>query len=719
MARQINGHVGTFATVADLSTRFPASEHVGCSANVGVIPPYSKMWSDGYSWNGFNNVDVLALQTLESSFNQTGYLSFLQNKLDAGFGTLAFSRSGANASIVDCYGSMQFCTSSEARFYGARRVENKVQDTENATTGWTFGATPTASLLKSPNHGRKSAWTVSRGSGTTQLVILNSQSYRPGKWCLSVYIWGDGTTQYTIRIERSSDSVGSTQLVVPPAGEWTRVAVSHDIVDTTNHRGIITVATSGAASVTYCDPQMEWVQGQTSPAPSDYVPRGVLTTFLPATAYTSEAGVDGVRYYTTYNPWSLSSGVATRSATVSNIPTSLLKGIAVAGASSSNQVYSSANIGASAWTKNGSTTVNATPADSTLLGKNSLWKLEQGAATQEHRVEQTWRGTVPTTLPTPISASCYAKAGDAACPFVWMWIQTVDGSTNYAAYFNVQTGQVGTVSSTSEAWMVKEGDCWSLNIVIPSGSTGSTPPILRIGVTQTNGTLNPLGTAGNGNWIGAVQFEQGLPTSYMGDTTSSTLLTRNAETLTATSTSMPVINWTVAGDFTCRYPTGSALKPTWLYLLYTYTSQADRGGFGLRPAAFGGFYDGGEDEIFFDWYPGISADNLNWDGIHIKQGSSSSYVTARAMETYRYQWSAGTTATQVSGSNQSGAVGSVLGTSVGNDMPRPALNSWPSTPRIWTIGRSSTSISQRGELYCSNLVWHNFAKTGTQMQLTA
>lgn len=50
MARQVNGHLGTFATIAELTTKLPPSESIGCSANVGTAIPYTKAWCDGNEW---------------------------------------------------------------------------------------------------------------------------------------------------------------------------------------------------------------------------------------------------------------------------------------------------------------------------------------------------------------------------------------------------------------------------------------------------------------------------------------------------------------------------------------------------------------------------------------------------------------------------------------------------------------------------------------------
>ena len=47
MARQVNGHLGTFASIEALTAKFPPSESIGCSANVGTAIPYTKAWCDG------------------------------------------------------------------------------------------------------------------------------------------------------------------------------------------------------------------------------------------------------------------------------------------------------------------------------------------------------------------------------------------------------------------------------------------------------------------------------------------------------------------------------------------------------------------------------------------------------------------------------------------------------------------------------------------------
>lgn len=68
MARQVNGHLGTFNTLADLTAKFPPAESIGCSANVGTTIPYTKAWCNGIEWA---LVNAPAIQTLVSADGKT------------------------------------------------------------------------------------------------------------------------------------------------------------------------------------------------------------------------------------------------------------------------------------------------------------------------------------------------------------------------------------------------------------------------------------------------------------------------------------------------------------------------------------------------------------------------------------------------------------------------------------------------------------------------
>jgi len=72
MARQINGHVGSFTTSADLISKFPPAEYMGCSANVGTTAPYIKYWCDGQTWAGVNASAIQALVSVDGNLATAG-----------------------------------------------------------------------------------------------------------------------------------------------------------------------------------------------------------------------------------------------------------------------------------------------------------------------------------------------------------------------------------------------------------------------------------------------------------------------------------------------------------------------------------------------------------------------------------------------------------------------------------------------------------------------
>ena len=625
-----------------------------------------------------------------------GYTSPLTTTLDDAFGTLTFSRASANASVIDHAGLMQFALSGEARFYGARRVCNLIPDTEAITTGWTLGANTTkaAARQRSPNHGRVSSWTVTRASGSGVMLTLDAASYRPGTYTFSAWLWGDGAQTYTLKID------ATTQTVTPVAGAWTRCSVSASISNLTPVTASITNDSAGAASFTICDPQMEYTHGQGTPAPGEYVPRGVAG--FPAALLT--AGADGVRYFDTVNPWSVSSGIATKISNPAAINADTIKGLLLE-PGSVNQIYSSGVLGAAEWSKTGSTTVNATPLSSTVLGASRLWKIEEATATQGHRISQSWRGTVP-AVNTIISASMFVKAAERS--IVYIGLRGLDGSTLRYAFFNLATGQTSNVSSGLVAFMHKVGDVWRIGVSGSVGSSGSSAPLINFGVAMTSGTENYLGTAGNGAYFGAVQLEDAdTPSSYIGDTASGATLTRAVDSFEAINSRMRGIDFTIGVDYTPFFRTDTPLKDNWWYVVYTNTSTADRAGFGLRPGALGGFHDGGEGQWFFDLFPGLFPSATSWDGVEVLTAG----VTSPA-ETIRVQWSLATTAV-TGASNQSGAVGGTAATLTG-DTPRPAVNTIPSAPRTWRLGRGDGN-QQRGPAAFKNLFWLPEAKTATEM----
>lgn len=677
------------------------------------------------------SLDTATLQQLATTNGlPAARVDAVPSALSSRMGVWRHTRATANASVVDCFGSMQFALSGEARFRGWRRVCNLLRfpETLTNTTYWNNSApantTVALSTRKPPlavGHQRGCVYTVTRTSGSAVMLTYTAASYRPGKYIFPVWIIGDGVQTYTLAIG------ATTQTVTPTAGDWTLAYVVADITNTTAVALTVTNASAGAASFTICCPMLEWVHGQASPAPGGYVPRDV--TGFPANLLTlgylhpdgaRSAGVDGVRYHPTTTPWAASSGVATYTATVRPIDPALMLGMQF-DPIETNQVFSSRDISAAQWTKVGSTTVNATPGNSTLLGLGSLFKIEEPGTSSVCAVTQDWRGSVPAAnaASAALSGSFYMRPAERSIFYVLL--RQVDGSTTTAAYYDAASGAVSNVTTGVTAYTYREGDLWRACFTGPSGTSGSpVAPRIQVGITTTAGSSAAYtGTLGNGAWIGAIQFEDhGCPTAYIGDTGSAATLSRNADATAVQLTECPAIDFTMGFDYTPFFVTDTPWKDSWWYILSAYVNQQDRNAMGLRPNTFGGAGSGMEDEWFFDLYPNLPATSVSWDGVEIKDGTA----TVRAGETVTVQWAlcsggqtSGTSSAAGFGTtNQVARVGNVNAVITG-DTPRPTTNSLGSVPRTYFVGKQGEFLPQRGSFCLRNVFWEPFGRNAASM----
>lgn len=552
------------------------------------------------------------------------------------------------------------------------------------------------------------------------MVTYTAASYRPGRHIFSAWIIGDGVQTFTLAIG------ATTQTVTPPVGVWTRVYVSADIANTTAVACTVTNATSGAASFIISSPQMEWVHGQASPSVGEYVPRDV--TSYPANLIVEgyvhpdggrAAGADGVRYYATTTPWAVASGTATRTATVVGIDPSIMLGAQISPIST-NALFDSRDINNAAWTKIGSTVVNATAGDSTLLGLGSLRKIEEIVATSGWRVTQSWQ-TGAVAIPADnaaLSVSMYCRAAERS--IVYIGLRQKDGATFTYAYFDLLSGATSNVTTGVTAFMRRVGDLWLVGMTGPAG-VGATAPLVQVGVTSASGSLSTSGTLGSGAWFGAVQLEaHGCPTSYLGDTGAASILTRNADATSVTLTDCPASNFTLSLEYTPLFPTDTGWKDSWWYIMSAYSSASDRNAIGLRPNVFGGAGAGMEDEWFIDVYPdllNVPAAN-SWDGVELINGSQN----LRPGETVTIQWALALDGRTAGVSSVAGAGVSNQVARIGNsalpltsDSRRPALTQLKTVPRTYWFGRQGEALPQRGEFCIRNISWRARALTAAEM----
>ena len=264
----------------------------------------------------------------------------------------SFSRSTA-AMVPDMEGIIKWCKINEARFEGARRVENACASSENIQhTSWTsfgtivdektFTVTGTSSYLRN----LPAPFLKSTASGTLN-ISFEAKSDTPGfkinVAANNTLAWNTYTgdvlltltsnwVRYNVKVTKVPGSLGLAiyALFGDKKGDNTSAGAS---IGTFNIRKI----------------QIEDCEGETNQNPSEYVSTNILSTPFHG------AGVDGVKYFETLNGNTVVSNIVTE-ATGAAIPSATLKGF-LSEAQATNYCLYSNDFSNAAWVK---TTMTAT-----------------------------------------------------------------------------------------------------------------------------------------------------------------------------------------------------------------------------------------------------------------------------------------------------------------------------------------------------------------------
>jgi hypothetical protein len=291
-------------------------------------------------------------QTIESS--RSDFEAPLTNSLDlkAGVGTPSFARAdGADrrATITDFEGRIIPVKQNEARFEGARRVENLLSYSEDfSNAAWAkSGGVVTPNTAVAPD-GTLTADTLA--INVASLGVYKQIMTKPGAYRWSV--WVNGVAGTVVNVGANTDSGGAEYKAVTLSGNWQRVSGIATLGGTAIANVYFHFRTDypGSYSAYTCyawGAQVEDVTGQSNQNPSEYVSTGVKTQ-----APYHGANVDGVKYFTTQNGNTVSGNVVTE-ATGAAIPASTLRGYLAEG-SRTNLVGSSTNFQAN-WNNNGLT----------------------------------------------------------------------------------------------------------------------------------------------------------------------------------------------------------------------------------------------------------------------------------------------------------------------------------------------------------------------------
>lgn len=212
------------------------------------------------------------------------------------------------ATVTDFEGIIRYVKSGEARFQGARRVENLVSYSENLTTNWLGNATAVSySATGGPFN-----------NGYTQLRFTGQQYFLLSSGYFTNKVLPNKTYQFSAYIRTSSSNTGGNVIRLSQEGTACNNGGSgcnywNTTVDSTWKRYTVKFSTgsvagtfqplfyqfsgdySGTTDLDISSVQVEDVSSQTNQAPGDYVSCGVQTSPY------NGAGVDCVKYFSTYN----------------------------------------------------------------------------------------------------------------------------------------------------------------------------------------------------------------------------------------------------------------------------------------------------------------------------------------------------------------------------------------------------------------------------------
>lgn len=349
-------------------------------------------------------------------------------------GAPTFSR-GSTATIEDHEGILRTCRSGEARFWGARRVENLEHSVVTNAVGAAVstlqsGTEYLLSGLSATNADRLQknwldATDVSNRSFRLSFEVM-APAGQEGRGVNSRFrngLGGAPNADGTITVTLSGTWVRYSQLITVPA----------DALSDGAGWWLYGSGTNNATSVLYRNVQCEEVTGQTNQNPSEYVSVGILSSPYHG------ASVDGVKCFDTANGNTVDANGVVTEATGAALS---LKGyFAEAGRTN---ILTNSNAVAS-WTLTDTTaTADSIVAPNGFLEGDLLTEGILGTAVVSNSA-----GTLSAT--TYYAVSAFLKRGNTD----WVRLFLDAGANSVSGWFNLATGVVGTLSAAGTGTAAK------------------------------------------------------------------------------------------------------------------------------------------------------------------------------------------------------------------------------------------------------------------------
>ncbi|HNG97155.1 MAG TPA: hypothetical protein PLW93_02680, partial [Candidatus Absconditabacterales bacterium] len=452
-------------------------------------------------------------------------------------GSIAFTRA-TPATVIDNEGRIVNVKSGEARFTGARRVQNLYTYSEDITNAvWNpVSCTSTKNAGIAPD-GTNTAGLVTSAVAVTLTEFNQNYNIVSGQtYILSVSLKANGGLQYVqlvgngatfglgyINVDLSNGTItanvpgaANMQATVTPEDKgFYRIQFKATAIATiaTNRLSVVMIPSGTSVRIAlfpgdgikgfyYWHPQFEDVTGQSVQTAGEYVSTNVLSSPFHG------AMVDGVKYFDT-------------TLAGDTISPTILKGYKVEGATTNLFTYSNTF---SSWTKNfAGMTVTANQGTGPD-GANSLWKVVPGVGSALQSL------TLTTTVTAAVHTyTVYAKAGENG----YLQLFTSGAISNGYINFDLFTGTIGASSLWTGSITPVSGLPGVYKCVAITNTLIATSNSIHLSQVPTNTTGRAGSMTGDGVsglYVWGAQLELGsMSTSHL-FTTGSTV-TRNDDVL--------------------------------------------------------------------------------------------------------------------------------------------------------------------------------------------
>lgn len=430
----------------------------------------------------------------------------------------------ARPTVIDRLGVLRYCLVNEARFSGARRVENLLRYS-NTLTNAAWVATGTASVsavstdadlvgedgitcYQITGNGTSNALyqqLSENGAGTASGVL------RASKHTFSIWLRGGSVTTATFQLYVSGGATAATATVTLSTTEWRRFAITGTPDGTSTYRVLVTPGSSGTIYARQA--QLEDMAGETADAssnvpPSEYVSRDNMTYPSQNIALYNGAMVDGVQYFETERGNTLNNTTKlVTEAAGAEIADATLKGV-LTEPQCVNYATNSETL--SGWTVNGtSLTITAGSGTSPTGVASSAVLLTEDASSTDKYCSLDISGLTDSVRQC---LQIYAKAGTRS--YLRLSILNKAG-TLIKGYFNLSTGALGTIDSGGKGYIWSIGNGWYFCALVASSGTGATTPQGRIGIANADGATTYTGNGSTISVWGAQFHQKEHPQSYI------------------------------------------------------------------------------------------------------------------------------------------------------------------------------------------------------------